>query len=89
MIKLILEIYAAVCVVATLAFVAWGLASRRRANSDVLETIKDFDQAIGRGRCDINPQTADMGNDAGVRSGPVPRSPRSPLQPRSKPTGVT
>lgn len=72
MIKVILEIYAAVCVVATIAFVAWGLASRRRANSDILETIKDFDQSMSDRRSDFNPQTSDVDNDARERSGALP-----------------
>ena len=89
MIRLILEIYAAVSVVATIAFVAWGLTSRRRANSDILETIKDFDQSVSDGHSAVKPRTAEMDSDAGGRSGPTPRLPNSPFPTRSKATRVT
>jgi hypothetical protein len=86
---LILEVYAVICLIVTIAFVAWGLASRRRANSDILETIKDFDQAVGDQHSDFNPQTGEVASSVRGLSGPSSSPPNSPARTRSKATGAT
>ena len=50
MIKITLELYAAVCVFATIAFVALAFASGRKSKLDDFESMKEFDQyAADRG----------------------------------------
>jgi hypothetical protein len=44
MIKVTPELYAAVCVFATIAFVALAFASGRKSKLDDLESMKEFDQ---------------------------------------------
>ena len=47
MLKLGVELYAAVCAFATIAVLALALASRRKGIFDDLESIKEFDQLVG------------------------------------------
>ena len=50
MIKITLELYAAVCVFATIAFVTLAFASIRKSKFDDLESMREFDQhAADRG----------------------------------------
>jgi hypothetical protein len=50
MIKITLELYAAVCAIATIAFVALAFASRGKSKFDDLESMKEFNQyAADRG----------------------------------------
>jgi hypothetical protein len=89
MIEFILVVYAVVCAVVTIAFLALGLASRRRANSDVLESMKEFDQALVDRRSVFDPQAGDVTNNARVLSGSLSHLPSSPFGTRSKATRVT
>ena len=47
MIKLGVELYAALCAFSTIAFLALALASKRKGIFDDLESIKEFDQLVG------------------------------------------
>lgn len=46
MIKLSLELYAAVCVFATIAFLALAFGSRRKSKFDDLESTEELDQYV-------------------------------------------
>jgi hypothetical protein len=76
MIKITLELYAAVCVFATIAFVALAFASRRKSKFDDLESIKEFDQYASDRSSDfdsrINVVTEDVGGLARSRSHHLP-----------------
>ena len=89
MIEFILVVYAVVCAFVTIVFIALGLASRRKANSDVLESMKELDQALVDRRSDFDPQTGDVTNNARVLSGSLSHLPNSPFGSGSKATRVT
>jgi hypothetical protein len=76
MIKITLELYAAVCVFATIAFVALAFASRRKSKFDDLESMKEFDQYAADRSSDfdsrINVVTEDAGGLARSRSHHLP-----------------
>ena len=57
MIKITLELYAAVCVFATITFVALAFASRRKSKFDDLESMKEFDCQSAR---KIDPRSASV-----------------------------
>jgi hypothetical protein len=47
MMWLILGAYAGLCVVATIAYIAWGLVSRGKAGStEVLDSMREFDRSV-------------------------------------------
>ena len=75
MIKITLELYAAVCVFATIA-VALAFASRRKSKFDDLESMKEFDQYAADRSSDfdsrINVVTEDAGGLARSRSHHLP-----------------
>ena len=48
MIKSVLELYAATCAFATIAYAVWGWTSRGKADVDELE-IREFDEFFGIG----------------------------------------
>jgi hypothetical protein len=58
MIKLILGGYALLSAVATLAFIALSLASKR-LESEALEQIEEFESIVGERRTDFDPRAAD------------------------------
>jgi hypothetical protein len=89
MIELILTVYAAACIVATIVFIAFGLASGRKTKSDILEAMEEFEQAVADGRSDLNLQAADLVNNTRGLSEPFPRLVSSPFRARSKVTSVT
>ena len=89
MIELVLTVYAAVSVVATIALVAFGLASRRNAKSDIVQTIEEFEQAVADSRSDFNLQAADLATNAHGLSEPVPRLVGPPFPTRSEATSAT
>ena len=51
MIKLGLELYAALCAFATIAFLALALATRRKGIFDDLESMKELDQLVADRSC--------------------------------------
>jgi hypothetical protein len=55
MIQVILGGYAAVCAVATIAFIALSLASKS-LESDGLEAVEELERVIGDRRCDRDPE---------------------------------
>ena len=57
MIKLSLELYAAICVFATIAF----LALAKRSKFDDLESMKEFDQYVVDRGSDFDSRTEDAG----------------------------
>jgi hypothetical protein len=65
MIKITLELYAAVCVFATIAFVALAFASRRKSKFDDLESMKEFDQYAADRGSDFNSRIDNVTEDAG------------------------
>jgi|HubBroStandDraft_5_1064220.scaffolds.fasta_scaffold68290_2 hypothetical protein len=65
MIKLSLELYAAVCVFATIAFLALAFASRRKSKFDDLEIMKEFDQHVADRGSDLHSQIDNVTEDAG------------------------
>jgi hypothetical protein len=89
MIELILEVYAMVCIAATIGFIAFGLASRRNAKSEILQTMEEFEQAVADGRSDLNLQAADLTASIRGLSEPFPRLVSSPFPARSKATSAT
>jgi hypothetical protein len=66
MIKITLELYAAVCVFATIAFVALAFAIRRKSKFDDLESTEECDQYV-----------ADRGSDSDSQMISHPRTKRS------------
>jgi type II secretory pathway pseudopilin PulG len=88
MIELIIAIYAAVCVIATVGFIGFGLASRRNQKSDILQTIEALEEAIADSRSDFSLQAADSSTDARKLSEPCPTLVRSHFPTRSKATSA-
>jgi hypothetical protein len=76
MTTLIFGVYAAICVVVTVAFIALGLASRRMAKSDVLESMKEFDQSVCDRRSNSESKKGDVSNDADQLSASLSRTPK-------------
>ena len=89
MIELIVTVYAAACIVATIVFIALGLATRRNTKSDILETMEEFEQAVADGRSDLNLQAADLTKNTRGLSEPFPRLVSPPFPARSKATSAT
>ena len=65
MIKITLELYAAVCVFATIAFVALAFASRRKSKFDDLESTEEFDQYAADRGSDFDSRIDNVTEDVG------------------------
>ena len=89
MIELILTVYAAACVVATIIFIGLGWASGRNTKSDILETIEEFEQVVADGHSDLDRQIPDLTNNTRGRSDPFTRLASSRFPTGSKATSVT
>jgi hypothetical protein len=89
MIELILAVYGMVCIAATIGFMAFGLASRRNAKSEILQTMEEFEQAVADRRSDLNLQAVDLTANIRGLSEPLPRLVSSPFPVRSKATSAT
>ena len=79
MLELILVVYAAICVIATIAFIAFGFSSKRNAKSNVHQTIEEFEQAITDDRSDFNFPTPDLTTSARGLSEPFSGQVTSPF----------
>lgn len=89
MTELILGVYGALCVVATIAFIAWGFATRRNAGSNVAEMMEEFEEFVGDRRSDFDVQPAELANSARGLGEPKPRRVGSPFAAQSKATSAT
>ena len=89
MIELILAVYAMVCIAATIGFIAFGLASRRNARSEILQTMEQFEQAVANRRSELNLQAGDLTANIRGLAEPFPRLVSSPFPARSKATSAT
>jgi hypothetical protein len=89
MIELIFTVYAAACIVATIVFIALGLARGRNTKSDILETMEEFEQVVAGDRSDLRLQAADLTDNTRGLSEPFPRLVGSPFPARSKATSAT
>ena len=65
MIKLGVELYAALCAFSTIAFLALALASKRKGIFDDFESIKEFDQLVGNRDYAFDSQIDNVTEDAG------------------------
>ena len=89
MMELILTVYAAACVVATIVFIGLGWASGRNTKSDILETMEEFEQVVAGGRSDLNLQATGLTTKTRGLSEPFPRLANPPFPSRSKATSST
>ena len=72
----IFGVYAAICVIVTVAFIALGLASRRMAKSDVLESMREFDESACDTRSNFDSLKGSVSDDGGEFSEFLPRIPK-------------